>query len=142
MEYILVSVKHTAPGDDNITFWRPGDSGYTRDVHEAGKYNNVPQDCDYHNNTTSTVAVPAKFIHTLMEKADNGTDIPPSLVVRNTDDNWAYLLCHRLFRSDGNNVPDSVGLPGYVKKLENENKRLRSRILELQIRLEEDGILE
>lgn len=95
MKYLLVSVKHSPKRDPYITFWRPGNSGYTWPLKSAGQYDeeDVRRNPGYYNNFCDTFPVPVSLAYELaIPKPKPGLiDGDAGPVVQNTIENWKRL---------------------------------------------------
>jgi hypothetical protein len=71
--YLIMSKKHTRPGDRWITFWRADDTGYAHRMDWFGLYHerDVMLHTGYYDNRSTTYAVPALFVSC---RAVEGTD--------------------------------------------------------------------
>lgn len=84
--FYIISLKHTAKGDEFLTLWRANNQGYCNAIQAAGRYEKpVP---DYHDNEGNLPLMisggPAVFL-------DYGIDPEGGLCIRNNPGNRKIL---------------------------------------------------
>lgn len=62
--YYIMSLKWTRSGEEAVTFWGPGNSGYVLNLNEAGRYSDdqVTERCSYYDNRENTIALPCDIV--------------------------------------------------------------------------------
>lgn len=104
----IVSLKHTEPKDDFITFWRPQDRGYTVIKQRAGQYDAklIREKARFYNNGHDTLAIDfGKLDQGWIPVPDGYSDFEGD-VLPNAVENWAALLLLSSHR------PSAVALRG------------------------------
>jgi hypothetical protein len=91
-EYLIMSVKHTRPGDRWITFWRPNDAGYAYRMDWCGRYPEatVRAHSGYYDSIGNTFAVPADYVLPRAIESSDGSG--RGLRVPNTPRMWRKMV--------------------------------------------------
>lgn len=63
-DFYVLSLRWTRTGDENATWWRPQNNGYTCSLDEAGRYTQeqIQQRPGYYNDRESTLAIPCDLV--------------------------------------------------------------------------------
>ena len=86
MSYFLISMKHTHPDDKFLTFWGPGNHGYTLIKEECGEYEDLEE--GYHN-SEHTLPVEKEKMENLFSMFRYGTE--RKMMVPNCESTWRQL---------------------------------------------------